>query len=108
MDTDSREGRGHSPGGEPSWLRGKLCKGPGAVACLGAPGGRLARLEAKVVTEGSDSDCLTTSKKLTPVHSPTNKISSVGVVFSFTEQLQLHATNSGKFLFHFYSVTNIF
>ena len=71
-------------------------------------GSRASEAGEKVVTEGSDSDCLTTSKKLTPVHSPTNKISSVGVVFSFTEQLQLHATNSGKFLFHFYSVTNIF
>ena len=30
------------------------------------------------------------------------------IVFSFIEQLQLHATNSGKFSFNFYSVTNIF
>ena len=30
------------------------------------------------------------------------------VVFSCFEQLQLHATNSCKFSFHFYSVTNIF
>ena len=71
-------------------------------------GSRASKAGENVVIEGSDSDCLTASKKLTPVHIPTNKISSVGIVFSFTEQLQLHATNSGKFLFHFYSVTNIF
>ena len=108
MDTDSREGRGHPPGGEPSWLRGQPCKGPGAAVCLGAPGGRLAKLERKAVTEGSDSDCLTASKKFILVHTPTNNLSSVGVVVSYTEQPQLHATNSGKFSFHFYSVTNIF
>lgn len=108
MDTDSREGRGHPPGGEPSWLTGQPCKGPVAAVCLGAPGGRLARLERKVVTEGSDSDCFTASKKFILVHTPTNKISSVGVVVSCTEQPQLHATNSGEFSFHFYSVTNIF
>ena len=28
--------------------------------------------------------------------------------FNCTEQLQLHATNPGKFSFHFYSITNIF
>ena len=30
------------------------------------------------------------------------------IVFTCIEQLQLHATNSGKFSFHFYSITNIF
>ena len=30
------------------------------------------------------------------------------VVFNYIEQLQLHGTNSGKFTFHFYSITNIF
>ena len=30
------------------------------------------------------------------------------IVFHCSEHLQLQATNSGKFSFHFYSITNIF
>ena len=46
-----------------------------------------------------------TLKSLLQHHS--SKASILRVV-SCTEQPQLHATNSGKFSFHFYSVTNIF